>query len=46
MTKEERRQYDKEYNEMGFKRLSNQRYYAKHREQVLARVLRNKKNRG
>lgn len=37
MTKQERKEYDAAYNSEGFKRLSNRRYYLKHRDEILRR---------
>lgn len=35
MTKEEKQQYNKEYNRSGRRKLSNRRYYQRNREQLL-----------
>lgn len=35
MTKEERQKYDKWYNESGYKKKVNRRYYMTHRDKIL-----------
>lgn len=38
MTKEERQKYDKWYNESGYKKKPNRRYYMKNREKILEKA--------
>lgn len=36
--KEYLREYQREYNKEGFRKIANRRYYLKHREEILKRI--------